>query len=500
MYDLASVIRETAQSLSRRIALIHQGEERTFGDILISSERWRGIFQDAGVERQDRILMLMENSFDTVAAMLAAWSEGAIICALSENSPPSHIEHALEKTGAKIVVSDITGLSLSHGTTLRCTKDLLTARTVTSQIKTSLPTDPASIFFTSGSTGKPKGVVQSHGNLIRATKTVANYLKLRESDILLCPVPWSFDYGFGQLLATLVCGIPQVLPNPTNPVGICNALETQRATVIGGTPGVYSFLLGGMSPIKKTDVASVRLIMNTGGAIPQRILKLLGEIFCEAEIILNYGLTETYRSCYLPFAELETGKNSIGIPIPGVDIAIVDDNGNQVPDLTEGELVHRGDYVCLGYWNDKELTAKAVRPDPLAAKGTPNPPLALYTGDYGYRGEDGYVYLTGRRDNLIKSMGVRISTQEIESLIYESELVEEVAVFGIPSDLLGYEVWAAIVSSNTEEKTLKSALQKYCKQAMSSYMHPQRYLILPELPRTSNGKIDYGALKTFINK
>jgi acyl-CoA synthetase (AMP-forming)/AMP-acid ligase II len=307
-------------------------------------------------------------------------------------------------------------------------------------------------------------------------------------------VPWSFDYGYGQLLSTIVLGISHIIPVPTNPSGICAAIERHRPTVLGGLPALYSYLLSGMSPIGTTDLSSLRLIMNTGGAIPSAVLRRLFETFGHCDVLLNYGLTETYRSCYLPPALARQRSGTIGIPIPGVDIVVVDPQGRVLPPGEEGELVHRGDYICHGYWNDPQATARAVRPDPLAPPGAPDPGRALYTGDYGYVDADGFVYFRGRRDHQIKSMGVRVSPQEVEELLHESGTLEEVAVFAMPHDLLGHEIWAAVVPREPG-LDIQRDLMRYARRVMSQYMQPRRCLVLECLPRTTTGKIDYAALR-----
>jgi acyl-coenzyme A synthetase/AMP-(fatty) acid ligase len=275
---------------------------------------------------------------------------------------------------------------------------------------------------------------------------------------------------------------------------VCEAIERHRPSILAGLPALFSYLMGGLSPIRSTDRSSLRLLTNTGGTIPFPVLEGMFDTFDKSTIVLNYGLTETFRSCFLPPRLVREVRGSIGVPIPGVDIAIVRDDGIAAEPGEEGQIVHRGDYICLGYWDDAEATARAIRHDPLALPGSPDPGRALFTGDYGYRGEDGLLYYRGRKDHLLKSMGIRVSPNEVEALLYESHLVSEAAVFGMPHELLGHEVWAAVVPRDGEQDVPRQ-LAGYAKRVMTQPMLPRRYLVKDALPRTTTGKVDYTALQ-----
>lgn len=473
------------------------GEQRwTFHEWAVRAESYRAEYRRTGVRPGDRVLLWINNSVELAAALVAAWGEGAIPALMDTSNREPQLRHAIETVSPRALVRlDASGLPVSDPGVPQLIAERLGSQAsgATAPSGARVPTEPASIVFTSGSTGRPKGVVQSHGNLLRGCIAVGSYLGLGSDDILLCPVPWSFDYGYGQLLSTLVLGTTQVIPTAFNPFGICEALERHRPTVLAGLPAVYSYLLGGLSPIQSTDRTSVRLLTNTGGTIPAPVLRSLESAFSQARIVLNYGLTETYRSCYLPPEHLEGKRGSIGIPIPGADIVIVRDDGSIAEVGEEGQIVHRGDYVCLGYWNDAEATARAIRPDPLAVPACPFPGRAMFTGDYGHRDEEGFIYYGGRRDHLLKAMGIRVSPGEVEELLYESGMVNEAAVFGLPHDFLGHEICAAVVPKPSVTDFLP-AISHYARKAMSQAMRPRRYLLKDALPRTTTGKVDYPAL------
>jgi acyl-CoA synthetase (AMP-forming)/AMP-acid ligase II len=252
-------------------------------------------------------------------------------------------------------------------------------------------------------------------------------------------------------------------------------------------------LLQGVSPFRDTDLSSIRVITNTGGTIPPTVLNELIRLFDKKQFFLNYGLTESYRTSYLPPSLLREKPSSIGYAIPGVDVLIVQEDGTVAPPGVAGEILHRGDYLFLGYWGDPDATARALRPDPLAPKDCPNPSLVLHTGDYGYFDKDGALYYLGRRDRLLKSMGVRVTPGQVEELLYLSELVSEAAVFGKAHDILGHEIWAAIVPKEGVT-SVKERISEYSRRVMSEHMLPRRYMIKTELPKTTTGKVDYEQL------
>jgi acyl-coenzyme A synthetase/AMP-(fatty) acid ligase len=335
-------------------------------------------------------------------------------------------------------------------------------------------------------------VTQSHGNLLRGCLAVSGYLGLTPEDRILCTVPWSFDYGYGQLLTSALQGVTLILPSVNNPIDMCEAIERHRPTVLAGVPSVFTYLLRGVSPFRTTDLSSIRTVTNTGGRVPPPILEELFAMLPQAQFFLNYGLTETYRTSCLDPSLARQRPASIGKPIPGVDVAIVREDGSIAAANEVGEIVHRGDYVFLGYWNHSDATAKTLRPDPLAPAGSSA--RAVFTGDLGYRDEEGFLFFAGRRDHLLKSMGVRVGPGDVEDLLYRSGLVKEAAVVGRKHELLGDEVCAFVVPLDDVENAAFQ-LGQYARRAMSPYMVPRRFFILSELPKTANRKIDYPTLR-----
>ena len=287
-------------------------------------------------------------------------------------------------------------------------------------------------------------------------------------------------------------GASLVIPEVANPFGICKAIEEHSPSAFAGVPSLFTYLLQGVSPFRQSDLSSLRLLTNTGGTIPKPVLRELQELVPDANIVLNYGLTESYRSSFLSPDLVRERPDSIGKAIPGVDIAIVDENGDRAPPGEIGEIVHRGDFIFLEYWNDPEATLRVRRPDPFEPSSRKH---SLFTGDLGRMDNEGFLYFEGRRDRQLKVMGVRVSPEEIEGIFHTSGLLSEVAIFGVAHEMLGREVCAAIVPAvSGENRALRGKLIRFAREAMTQNMAPRRFLFLESLPKTATGKTDYLAL------
>lgn len=493
--DLWERFVHTAARAPDRVAVAQGDVALSFAALERRSREVAGALSRRGVRAGDRVIVWVTTRPETAAVLLGAWAVGAVPVLLDAGEKAAHLEHAVRTVAPALVVQDPAAPAPPAGVDVVDAEALVGDPLVAPGRR--LPTEPASIVFTSGSTGRPKGVTQSHGNLMRGCAAVATYLGYGPDERILSAVPWAFDYGYGQLLTTVVHGSSLYLPAAPGAAGICEAIARHAPTVLPGLPSIFGFLFRGLSPVAKTDLSSIRIVTNTGGTVPAPILADVFAALPAARFFLNYGLTETYRTAFLPPELARAKPTSIGKGIPGVDVVVLREDGTRCDPGEEGEIVHRGDYVMLGYWNDPEATAKALRPDPFAAPGCPNPRPVLHTGDYGVTDEDGDLYFRGRRDHLIKSMDTRVTPSEVEALLYASGLVREVAVFGVPHPLLGAEVWAAAVGDGP---TLRQDLLAYARGAMSAYMVPRRVEILEALPRTRTGKVDYPALKEMAER
>lgn len=348
----------------------------------------------------------------------------------------------------------------------------------------------AAILYTSGSTGRPKGVVLSHRNLVAGAASVASYLGNNADDRILSVLPLSFDYGLNQLTTAFEVGACAVLMNYLLPRDIPAAVAVHGITGLAAVPALWTQLARQAWP----QVDTLRYITNSGGVMPQATLASLRRMLPATKVFLMYGLTEAFRSTYLPPEELDRRPDSIGRAIPNAEVLVLRPDGSPCAAGEPGELVHRGALVSLGYWNDAAQTAQRFRPLPRSGAGLPLPEIAVWSGDTVKRDEEGFLYFVGRADDMIKVSGYRISPAEIEEVILASGLAAEAAALGVPHPALGQAI--VIVAKRAEKDVTPATLLQECRRCLPAYMLPSHIAVNEEdLPRNPNGKIDRKALQ-----
>ncbi len=275
---------------------------------------------------------------------------------------------------------------------------------------------------------------------------------------------------------------------------IVQVLLNEKITGLAGVPTLWSLLAQPNSTLAKQPLPDLRYITNTGGAMPQAVLKVLREVIPTTKIFLMYGLTEAFRSTYLPPEELDRRPTSMGKAIPDTEILVLNEHGQLCKPDEPGELVHRGPTVSLGYWNRPEDTARALRPNPLLPPELGDCEKVCYSGDLVMMDKDGFLYFIGRRDTMIKSSGFRISPTEVEEVLFQSGKLRGAAVIGIPDETLGQTIKAFVVAKDGNPLDI-DAMLAYCAEKMPRYMVPKTFEVLSDLPKTSSGKVDYPALR-----
>lgn len=477
------------------VALTHGERAISFGALMREAE---ALAARLPLGPGDRAVLRMANGLPFALAAAAVWRRGAIPVLVNAEAPATHLTHAVATTEAAILLTDDPAAAGdARSTPSEVARGLwLAVGAAADPGRPAAPrglNDIGSIVFTSGSTGRPKGVVQRAATLIDGAARIGAALGYREDDAILCPIPFAFDYGWGQFLTMMTTGLPLVLPEPRNAFGLCAALERHRPTVLAGVPAVYAELAFGLAPIADTARDSIRLLTNTGSKIPAPVLDRLVALFPGADLSLNYGLTETYRSAMLPVALARSRPESVGRAAPGVVLKVLRADGSPAAPGEEGEIVHAGAGVFDGYWNDPERSASVLTEVTLDSGAVLR---AVRTGDFGHFDEDGLLYLHGRRDRQIKCMGVLVSPEEVEQALYQTGLLREVAITAAEHLTFGSLITAHVVpmDDTVTDKALVKALREKARAAMSAYMQPRAFVRHAALPRNANAKVDYAAL------
>ena len=357
--------------------------------------------------------------------------------------------------------------------------------------------DLAAILYTSGSTGHPKGVMLSHANLIAGAEIVAEYLAINERDRILAALPLSFDAGLNQLTTSVLRGATTVMISFRFGREIVQKLVEERISGLAGVPSLWNLLSRPSSGLAKQPLPALRYITNTGGVMPQNVLAELRTQLPSTEVFLMYGLTEAFRSTYLPPEQLDVRPSSIGKAIPNTEILVVNEAGQLCEPDEVGELVHHGPTVSMGYWGHPELTQRVLRPHPLPHAGGSDVGPVCYSGDLVRMDGDGFLFFVGRRDNQIKSSGFRISPTEVEDVICKLPNVSQAAVVGVPDLVLGQHLVAFVVRVEGSQVEMQDVIGQ-CAGELPRYMLPKRVEIVDDLPATATGKVNYPVLRNMV--
>jgi acyl-CoA synthetase (AMP-forming)/AMP-acid ligase II len=339
------------------------------------------------------------------------------------------------------------------------------------------PSAPALILYTSGSTGTPRGVVQTFRNVDANTRSIVEYLGLAAADRALLVLPLYYCYGRSVLQTHLLAGGSVFLDGRfAFPVVVLEALRAEGCTGFAGVPLTFEIIRRQVDLTSRTFPA-LRYLTQAGGAMAPETVDWVRRAFAPARLFVMYGQTEaTARLSYLPPERAEQKRGSIGIPIPGVDLRVVDDAARELPPGDTGHLVARGDNVTLGYLDEPEET-RAILHDGW-----------LWTGDLAARDADGFLFHRGRSKEILKIGGHRVSPIEIEHVVAEHPDVAEAAVIGVPDPLMG-ELPVAFVVLRPDRAPAEADLKAFCRSRMAAYRVPVRFTVVESLPRNEAGKL-----------
>jgi len=443
-----------------------------------------------GLAPGDRVATWMGKTKLACIMPLAAARAGVVHVPVNPVLKHVQAAHILKDSGARLLVANRARLeSLEPG-------DIADANTVALEnwqdgdealpAPSHDPNELVALLYTSGSTGRPKGVMLSHANLWLGAISVAHYLGLEADDRTLAVLPLAFDYGQNQLLSAWAAGGCAIGFDYLLPRDVVRAVERHDVTVLAGVPPLWLQLAE--QPWGEAG-RSLRTLTNSGGHLPEPLVRRLRTLFPQAKLHLMYGLTEAFRSSSLDPALVDEHPDSVGSAIPFAELMVVREDGREAAPGEEGELVHAGPLVAQGYWRDAERTVERFKPAPAFSEigGT-----AVWSGDTVVKGEDGLLRFRGRDDAMIKVSGNRISPTEIEEAALASGVVSDAAAFGVPDERLGQAiVLVAVAKGEGAEEKLRS----YIRRELPPHMQPQQVVWKASLPVGPNGKLDRTALK-----
>jgi len=507
--QLEAFLEQSARRLPQKSALVFGEQRLTYAEVEARCNRLAHGLLAAGVERGDRVAIYLDNSVEAVISVFAVLKAGAVFVMVNPTTKVEKLTWILNNCQAKALVAPAQKLGVLDdcwSQTPHLASVFLTGRNASvsgnaakqfynldeltgqqagsaqAPAKRAIDIDLAALVYTSGSTGNPKGVMLTHLNMVSAATSITTYLENRENDIILSVLPLSFDYGLYQALMAFKIGGTLVLERSfTYPHAVLERVVREKITGFPLVPTMAAILL--QMDLSKYDFSSLRYVTNTAAALPVEHIRKLRGLFPHVTLFSMYGLTECKRVSYLPPDQLDIRPGSVGKGMPNEEVFVVDDAGRRVPAEVIGELVVRGANVMKGYWQLPEETAKKLRPGPVPGE------MMLYTGDLFRTDDEGYLYFVGRKDDIIKSRGEKVSPKEVENVLCSHPAIAEAAVIGVPDPVLG-EAIKAIVALRSDAQATEKDVLRYCAQHLEDFMVPQIVEIRDTLPKTSNGKIN----------
>ncbi|MBD3243679.1 MAG: AMP-binding protein [Chitinivibrionales bacterium] len=505
-------LRRTARRTPERTAVVCGDQRASYADVDRLSDRMARSLMECGVRRGDRVVILLDTSVETIVAIYGVLKAGAVFVALEGSVKAPKLAYVLADCAARVLVTHTTKQRVVADCADRfpdvwCDAVIWTGSggspdgvrmgmsrswdwAVDERHDAHIPDPPrvidvdlAALIYTSGSTGEPKGVMSTHRNMVSAARSIIEYIENDPDDVILVPLPLSFDYGLYQVLMAFMFGGTVVLETFfMYPETVLRTIERERITGLPIVPTIAAMLLR-LQDLPRRQLASLRYITNTGAALPVEHIKRLREMLPNVRMYSMFGLTECKRVCFLPPDQLDLRPASVGKAIPNCETLIVDENGAPVAPGESGELVVRGSNVMQGYWHAPDATRHAYR------QGDYPDDRRLHSGDYFRTDEEGFLYFLGRRDDLIKSRGERISAREVENVLCMMEGISEAAVVGVPDDVMGQAVKAFVVPADGSAIAERLVL-RHCRANLESFMVPKYVHIVDTLPRTPHGKVD----------
>ncbi|MCX6827538.1 MAG: class I adenylate-forming enzyme family protein [candidate division Zixibacteria bacterium] len=518
---LFDILGKSAMVCPDHKAVIHLDRRINYRDLYEASLKVADFLNDLNLTKGARIGILYENSIEYLITYFGVFGAGLVAVPIDTSLKPekmadilsdcqaevlicqSRYEQYLNKilsinSSVKCVITDRKPEKCSATIRMEAMSDILEKSSIiippndygnlmdeTPSLQYDLkkeaaeaPHELAAIFYTSGSTGSSKGVMLSHRNLISNTIATTEYLKLSSADSVIVILPFYYIYGNSLLLTHILAGGTLVIDDRfMYPELILDTMEKERVTGFSGVPSNFMILLNN-STLTSRKLDQLHYFTQAGGAMAPEVIKRLMNSFPHKDIYIMYGQTEASpRVSYLPPERLKDKIGSIGIPVPGVNIRIVNDDNDEMPLGEVGEIAVAGDNVMLGYWNQPDEEKLVLRDG------------WLLTGDLARKDFEGYYYVVGRKKEIIKVGGNRVSAKEVEECILENEKVAEATVFGVKDDILGEAIKAVVVPKDGITVD-RNEIRSFCKAKLSDYKVPKHVEFASSLPKYKSGKVN----------
>ena len=503
----------SANKHPEKIAAIYKGEEFSYKNLYECAENLACHLVNEGIKKGDRIAIYMNNSWQCIVSIYGITLSGGVFLVINPQTKANKLNYILNDCSAKIIISEnsllnelslaLTGLDevseviisgvTSSDISFKDFNKIILNNNFRSSLPRIIPNDLAALIYTSGSTGFPKGVMMTHQSMVFTSWSLIEYLRLTEEERIMLVLPLAFDYGLYQLIMAITIGGTLIIEQSFNfPPAIFRQIELQKPSVFPGVPSIYAVMI---AMHKKTGITfdCIKKITNTAAALPAEFIGDLQKIFPNALIFKMYGLTECKRVCYLEPELLDSKMDSVGKAIPGTEVFLLSPEGKPVTDGEAGILHVRGPHVMAGYWNNPKLSSEMLKPGAIPGE------RILCAHDLFRMDEEGFLYFLGRNDDIIKTRGEKVSPVEVENTIYKIEGIREAVILGIPDVMLGESI-IAFVTIHDQVVITEKDVQRECMSRLEGFMVPQKIIILPEMPKSSNGKIDKAELKKLLNK
>ena len=491
--NLARLELENFERFGTYTRLIFEDRSYTNADELRYAGALARVLHDYGVRRNDRVAVMLPNSPEMTAAFQAVWTLGATIIPVIPQWTAGEVAHIL-RNAEPVVALTIPPIAprleqanaeakiLKHllvfgYSEVSSAENILNAVSAAPPIETpadTLPSDLAALLYTSGTTGNPKGVMLTHQCLAAAWEGTYLQNPNVERGVMLDALPLTHVYGIVVQNIANRWGLTTVLMRQFDPVKVLEAIERHKVRYLPGVPTMFMYLLGHPERTKY-DLSSLFRITSGGAPLPEKLREQCEQIF-HCRVDQGYGLTESGAVATGYEIERPYRPGSAGVATPGVQISIVDDKNQPVPPRIKGEIWLKGANIMAGYWNDPVATKEILQDG------------WLHTGDVGFLDEEGYLFITDRKKDLIIKGGENISPREIEEALYLHPAVAEAAVIGVPDAVYGEEIWA-VLQLKTGAHAVEEELRLHVARYVTKFKVPSRVIFQSALPKNPSGKI-----------